>query len=287
MDTPNSPNQMPAAGPPPGGADPNQPSRDQRMQQQVNQPDPNGGDSNANNRWSKFDSSSVASARQEVQQDRRREQSGQETPRPGQERESQQSQQSQQNQQSADPNQPVGDEQFDPNESALIPGMQRPQPEETLFEWQAPERPFKRRTRQSYTTIGLICLLIALILFFAGQFLPVAVIAAAFFVYYVLSSTPPGEITNKLTTYGIRVADNLYYWEEMGRFWITKKYDKNLLHIEVARFPFQLTILLGEVDPENMKAVLSEVLLNQKPEPTTYEKAAKWLQEKLPIDLDS
>lgn len=173
------------------------------------------------------------------------------------------------------------------NESAVIPGMAKPQPEEILLEWQAASRPFKQRNRQYFSTIGLIAALIALILVFAGQMLPVAVIAAVLFVYYVINSTPPGIVTHKLTTYGIRVEDTLYYWEEMGRFWFTEKFGENLLNIEISRFPNRLTLLLGDIGKDDMTLVLSEVLLNQQPPPTAYEKAAAWLQEKLPIDIES
>lgn len=174
-----------------------------------------------------------------------------------------------------------------PNQEGMFPGVNRPQVEEILFEWQSASRPFKQRNRQYFTTIGLISALIALILIFAGQMLPVAVIAAVFFVIYVLNSTPPGIITHKLTTFGIRVEDNLYYWEEMGRFWFTEKFGENILNIEISRFPNRLVMLLGNTSKEDMEMVLSEVLVNQEPPPTAYEKAAKWVQEKLPIDIES
>jgi hypothetical protein len=172
-------------------------------------------------------------------------------------------------------------------DQGLFPGVAKPQAEELLFEWQSASRPYKARTRQYFTTISLIAALIALILAFAGQLLVVGVIAAVIFVVYVLNSTPPGLITHKITTYGIRIEDNLYYWEEMGRFWFTEKFGEPLLHIETTRFPNRLVILLGKIKKEDMAVVLSEVLLNQEPPPTAYEKAAKWLQEKLPIDLES
>lgn len=173
------------------------------------------------------------------------------------------------------------------NESAVIPGLQKPQPEEVLIEWQAASRPFKPRKRQHFTTVGLICVLIAMILFFAGQIPPVAVVIAVFFLYYVLNSTPPGQISHKLTTYGIRIEDTLYFWEELGRFWFTEKFGEPLLHIEVGRFPFRLTLLLGDIPKDDMQIFLSEILLFQKPPLTTYERVAKWLEEKLPIDMDA
>jgi hypothetical protein len=173
------------------------------------------------------------------------------------------------------------------DESALFPGMTRPQKEEVLLAWSSPSRPFKKHNRQFYSTVGMIGALIAFILFFAGQIIPVAVVFAVVFVVYVMNSIAPGEVTHKLTTYGIRVEDELYYWEELGRFWIKEKYDKPVLYIEVGRFPSRLTILLGEIPKEDMQLILSEVLLNEEPPPTSYEKAAKWLHDKIPIDIES
>ncbi len=164
---------------------------------------------------------------------------------------------------------------------------QKPQPEEELLEWRAPSRVFKKHNRQFYTTVGMIVLLVGLILFFAGQTLPVAVMIAVVFFVYIQHSIPPSLITYKLTTYGIRIEGELYYWEEMGRFWFTKQYGQDLLHIEIARFPFRLPILTADISKDDMSAVLSEILLNEVPPPTTYEKIANWLHEKVPIDIES
>jgi hypothetical protein len=159
--------------------------------------------------------------------------------------------------------------------------------EEVLYEWKAPSRPFKRQSRQFYSTIGVIALLIGLILFFAGQIIPVAVVFAVVFLAYIMYSTPPAVVVHKITSDGIRIEDTLYYWEELGRFWFTKKYNEPLLLIETDHFPFRLTILLGTVKMEEMKFLLEAVLVNEQPPPTAYEKAAKWLQDKIPIDIES
>lgn len=174
-----------------------------------------------------------------------------------------------------------------PQESALLPGMYKPLPEELLLEWVAPSRPFKKPNRRFFTTITTIGILISLILFFANQLLPVAVVIAVVFLAYVLFSIEPGDVRHQLTTYGIRIENQLYYWEELGRFWFTQQYQIDILHIEVARFPFTLHMLLGELDREVMTEILSEVLLNERPQPTAIEKAAKWLQDKVPLDLES
>lgn len=159
--------------------------------------------------------------------------------------------------------------------------------EELIYEWEAPSRPFKPHKRQYYTTVGTIVLLISLILFFAGQFLPIAVVIAVAFLTYVMTSIPPGNVTNTTTTFGIRIGDQLYFWEELGRFWFKKKYDEEVLYIEAFRFPNRLTLLLGKADKALIRDILSLALLEGEPAPTYYERAADWLQKKIPLDLDA
>jgi hypothetical protein len=170
---------------------------------------------------------------------------------------------------------------------SYFPSHLKPVQEKTILTWQAPSRPFKQHNRQYYTTIITIILLLSLLLFFAGQVLPIAVVIAVGFLAYVLSTVPPQDITNKITSFGIRVEDELYYWEEIGRFWYTEKYKQQILNIEVGRFPFRLSLLLGSADEKEITDILSEILLKEKPPATFYEKGANWLQEKIPLDIDS
>ncbi|MDH5533553.1 MAG: hypothetical protein OEX81_03955 [Candidatus Pacebacteria bacterium] len=160
----------------------------------------------------------------------------------------------------------------------------RPQPEEVIFEWKAASRPYKKRNKQYYTTIALIVFLVSLILFFAGQFLPIAVVVTLAFIAYVLSSVPPHDSLIKITSYGIRFDDQMYYWEELGRFWKDEKQDKDVINIELGRFPNRITLLYNKADEQTIIDVLSEVLLNEQPPLTSYEKASRWLAEKIPLE---
>ena len=172
----------------------------------------------------------------------------------------------------------------EPEKSRVAPGLYKPLPEQTVFQWTAPSRPFKKRDRQFFSSVAVIALLVSLILFFAGQFLPIAVVISVAFLVYVLSVIPPHDIAHKITTYGIHIEDRLYYWELMGRYWFDEKYDQVLLKIEVAQFPGRITMVIDAKDKNVLREILSEVLLEEKPELTTFEKAAEWLQKKLPLE---
>lgn len=170
--------------------------------------------------------------------------------------------------------------------SPIAPWIYKPLPEQDILLWSAPSRPFKKRNKKYYSTMVIIALLISLILGFAGQLAAITVVIAVAFLAYVLSVVPPQKIDFRITTWGIKIEKTLYYWEELGRYWFTDKHSEKILNVECARFPNRLTILLGKQDQEIVSKVLSEVLLNQKPEPTLYEKAANWLQEKIPLDIE-
>jgi len=171
--------------------------------------------------------------------------------------------------------------------SKVAPGYYRPIPEETLVTWEAPARPFKKRNKQFFSTVLIIAILIGLILFFAGQVLPVALVISVVFLVYVTAMIPPQNVSVKLTNYGFYIDKEAYAWYEMGRFWFEKKQGFDTLQIELGRFPNRLSlVLIDGVTPskEDLESVLSEVLLKEKPKPTTFEKAAKWLSEKIPLD---
>ena len=168
--------------------------------------------------------------------------------------------------------------------SKVAPGMYKPVPERLILEWVAPSRPFRKRNKQFFTTVLVIALLISLILFFSGQFLPIAMVFSVVFLNYVLAVIPPQDITHKITNFGIEVEGRLYSWQELGRFWFDKKYESVLLQIETAYFPGRLTLVLPEIQKPVVTEILSEVLLQQRPPLSTFEKFAKWFQEKFPLD---
>lgn len=186
--------------------------------------------------------------------------------------------------------QPIPDEEppyyQDPQTGQFFPGWIKPPEEELVYAWTAPDRPFKKRKKQFFMTASTIAALISLILFFSGQFPLIGVVVAVLFVTYMLYTFPPHTITNQITTFGIRSIDSLYYWEELGSFWFETKMGQEVLLIEVSRFPNRLNLLIGEGDKTTITAIISEILLQNKPPLTPVEKAAQWLQDKIPLDLD-
>lgn len=190
-----------------------------------------------------------------------------------------------QNQQNQASSMPQGGYQ-QPQMTEYFPGVPKPDPEQVVYAWEAPSRPFQEKSRQFYTTVITIATLISLILFFAGQILPIAVIVAVVFLFYVMSTIPPTQVLTRFTNYGIRYEEQLYFWEELGNFWTDETHGQRMIHVEIGRFPNRLTLMIGQGDEDLIVDMLSEVLPFQKPVPTTYERAAEWLAKKIPLELD-
>lgn len=159
--------------------------------------------------------------------------------------------------------------------------------EKVLFTWRAPVRPFKKRNRDYYTTIAAIAFLVIVILAFLKEFLLIAVVIAFAFVSYVLAAVPPEETEHKLTNRGIRTADKLYRWGEMRRYWLTKKFEQEMVIVQTAMlFPGQLLLMLGGADKEKIRKIINERLPYEEPEPTFLDKSANWLSDKVPLERE-
>ena len=159
-------------------------------------------------------------------------------------------------------------------------------PERTLLEWQSAARPFKKRDREIFLTAGAIVALISLILLFVKEFLLVAVILSLYFVFWVLNTVIPEKVSHKITNKGIGTGGKTYKWEELSRFWFTKKWENKILNVETKmRFPGGLLILLGP-EKEKVKKILGKYLTFEKPEKNWLNGAADWLQKKVPLEKE-
>jgi len=160
-------------------------------------------------------------------------------------------------------------------------------PYKILLQWKAPARPYKKRNREYFTTIGAIVFLLAVILLFLKEWLLIGAIIAFAFLAYVLASVPPETISYKITTRGIEVADKQYSWERLGRFWFTKKWGSKVLHIDHWGLPTQLLLVYTtKVNKQELRKHLDKFLYYQKPDKTPIDKAAEWLQKKVPLESE-
>jgi hypothetical protein len=156
------------------------------------------------------------------------------------------------------------------------------EPENTLFAWRSPARPFKRRDKQFYATIIIIASIVGFILFLTEGFMPVILLISLIFLYYILNTVQPEEIEYSITNKGIKVVDKKTEWNALGRFWFSRRFDSDLLILETAALPGRMEVVIKKEDKETIKKTLSPYLTEEEVPPSALDKAANWFAEKLP-----
>lgn len=156
----------------------------------------------------------------------------------------------------------------------------------TLLSWHAPGRPFRQRGKEYYKNVLIILLPIIIILFLFKEFFLIFVVLAFVFFVYALSTVPPHDFIYKITSEGILIEDHFLIWEELYDFYIRKIDGTEVVHIRTrAFFPGELTITLGGMEREKVKAALLPYLpFREYVKPTFMEKSGDWLARTFPLE---
>jgi len=184
----------------------------------------------------------------------------------------------------------------DPTAQAYAPAYaqmpMQPEPEYLLLEWMADSRVTWRRSKEYYSSLAVIVLLISLILFFAGQTLLIFVVLAFLFISYVLSTVRAESIPHQFTTYGLRYrGEKLIYWSEMVRFWVKNNHGVIEIHIEAPGELMNELILLpanaqspSPISADDIVDLLSRYLPFEEPLPSQLDRWVTWVQDKFPLE---
>ncbi|MBU1000188.1 hypothetical protein KKE78_02200 [Patescibacteria group bacterium] len=156
----------------------------------------------------------------------------------------------------------------------------------TLFSWEAPSRPFRKKDRSYYTTIAILAILLVLIAFLAQEFLLIGVILSFAFVAYVLAFVAPHHIKYRISTQGITIGEDFYFWHFLSAFWFKEKDRIKVLHIQTnLRFPGQLMLVLDAQDEEKVKKIIARFLpFAEVPYKSWMEKWSESLQKHFPLE---
>jgi hypothetical protein len=164
------------------------------------------------------------------------------------------------------------------------PVVVKPDPETILLSWHAPSRIFKPRNREFWTTIFTMGGIIGLLLFFVEGWMPVAVIISFIFFIYVLSTVPPDHVEYKISNKGVIFGDRTYFWNKIVGYWFEEKWGQKVLHVDIYMLPGRISMLLGDANEEELKEILKQYSVEQKPKDTFVDKSVKWIGKKVPLE---
>jgi len=156
----------------------------------------------------------------------------------------------------------------------------------TLLSWEAPSRPFRKKDRSYYTTIAILVALLMLITFLLREFLLMGTLLALAFVSYVLAFVPPHNIRYRISTQGVTIGEDFYFWHFLDAFWFKEKDQAKILIIQTRfRFPGQLMLVLRDQDEEKVKKMVARFLpFVEVPYKSWMEKWAEGLQKHFPLE---
>lgn len=161
---------------------------------------------------------------------------------------------------------------------------------QVVFSWKAPLRPYKRRAKMVLRFYLAVTLLLSLIIFFLGDRILLLPLWVVLFLFYVLTITPPPEITNAITHFGIESAGVTLRFEALSHFFFTKRFGFDVLTI-VSRPPYFYHVFVVIPDEEvkkNVVRLLSEHLVYQeKPTRTMVDKLIDWLSALIPDEEEA
>ena len=160
---------------------------------------------------------------------------------------------------------------------------------QVIFSWRAPLRPYKRQTGLILRFYLDVALLLSAIMFFFGDKILLIPIWALVFLFYVLTITPPPEVDNKITTFGIDAAGVTLRWEVLSHFYFGKRFGFYTLTI-VSQAPYFYHAYLV-VPNEGVKTKLTQILsqhlvYQEKPQKTMTDRAVDFLSNLIPDEKE-
>lgn len=157
--------------------------------------------------------------------------------------------------------------------------------EKVLFEWEAPERAYQKKGKDFWVTSVAILILVSVILIFINEFFLIMALISVLFVYYALSSVPPGTVKNKLTNRAVYFGELRYEWNGLQNFWFKKSLSNQTINFDtMLRFPRMVSLVIDPEDQEKIKEIAIKRIPLLENSPTFVDRLTKWFADRLPLE---
>lgn len=133
-------------------------------------------------------------------------------------------------------------------------------PDQTLYTWRAPLRPFRKRSVALLRYFLAVALLVSAIVFFFGDLVTVVPIWALLFLFYIFSVTPPPVVENRITIFGVENAGVTLRWDVLSHYYFDERLGYRVL-VLVTHGPYYAHSYLVIPDQEAREAI--HTILNQ------------------------
>lgn len=153
------------------------------------------------------------------------------------------------------------------------------------FSWRAPLRPYKKQSAVILRFYLAVAFLLSMIVFFFGDKILIIPIWALVFIFYVLTITPPPNVENKITTFGIDAAGVTLRWEMLSHFYFGKRFGFYTLTV-VSHSPYfyhlYLVVPTEEIKRKLITILSTHLLYQETPQKTITDKMLDWVSVLVP-----
>lgn len=154
-----------------------------------------------------------------------------------------------------------------------------------LLSWKAPLRPYKKKNKIILRFFLALAFLFSVIIIFFGDLILLIPVWALIFLFYVFAITPPPEVENKITIFGIETAGITLRWESLSHFYFYERFGFEVLTV-VSSPPYfyhAYLVLPNKEIKERVFLLLSQHLIYQeKPQKSFTDKVVDLLSSLIP-----
>lgn len=162
-----------------------------------------------------------------------------------------------------------------------IPQPDKPkQPEKILFTWKAQSRPFKKRSKEFWVRTIAVASVLGFILYIIEGSMPVILLIAILFLFFILSTVEPEQIEYKITTYGLRVADKLNEWDFFTNFWFSQRMGSDMITFATTGLTGRLELIINPKDKTKLQSEIAKYIQQEVPTPSSVDKASGWISKR-------
>ncbi len=146
-------------------------------------------------------------------------------------------------------------------------------PRKTLYKWTAPERiPLSTIKPKMMKSLFIIGGVVGMFLVLLGEFPIILVLASVIFVAFVLANTPINDAEYELSTHGVEINKQFYFWKDLAQFFIKEetKELKTLCIDTKLEIPARLFLTIKSEDHDKIREICETYLAYLEEPPYTW-----------------
>lgn len=146
-------------------------------------------------------------------------------------------------------------------------------PKEVFLSWEketsfAEKSPISKRFTRPVIIIGVV---IGLLLLIMQEFFIILMVGSLIFFVQAIGKITPEMVKYEINSHGIKIGDDLYYWDKLRRFFFIKREGADVLVVDtVLGIPGRLYIDFNDNEKQKLMDILNKYLHFIESEPRTF-----------------